>query len=1607
MDSTNLFNGGMQSDISKQMVSKNTYLEAVNFRPLTELGESNSSLVTIKGNQCQVKFPQVRSVYKLKINLLSPSTFTDTITITVNGQTTGNIVINTSTTGLTLYNAVKALSNAYQTTNVTPTTATFMVAYEDDYIVITQQPVYTTCTPVTSVAPTIVLTQISGTNTVYYVKPDSSIQAGNTPYVDLSAGLAVIPIGSTFILDDNYVYTAIDDPAYTSLIPVNDSLTKPGQIWKLSYDEVALTSTLTLLYNSYLDFSKYHPIAPTATTARYESDGIQRLYWTDFYSKIKTINAAAPQLMALNPKLTGVVPSVGFDIPILNEIINGSLPVGTYELCYRLKQSLGAITNYSPISNMVHLIDKPINGFLAYEGTFSGVSSGHGIRWVISNIDTKFDRIEYVLLQRTNKTDVAQVYSVREDNIPQTGIVTIDVTSIPDEEIPLDEFLSINSGFTHAKTVDTKDNRLFWGNVKSKMSSVGSWDARAFRALTSNVVSTDIRLFHSGTSTNYTLANATNTTLNPETNDAINEYYTTTGAFSANACYFKPNTAGNVLGGRGTNISYEFGTYSIQLNTMNRTTNSDDSYNVYNDLPFRECDNINPSFSFAQYDLIANPDDSSNQIYPIREIGSMKNPYRTSVIKGFQHEEIYRMGIEVFDLEGRPMFTKWIGDIKMPTYGDLNNHPDIHASGAGIADFRLSYLNAGEVYGQIMYVKFDVDVTSLADIASGYRIVRMERKEDSDKTILGCGMITPTFAENASSDVFLPACWYYTDGGTYPAKTTFPTATIPVQGKAWNPYPTQTSWETLSIPNNTVTPSGGTFGANGANVKTFDCFDFIETGGVNFATGDKLFIRSRQQSENFYKSRIGGNQQGYRWWYLSGGGGADWYDLPADGGGTKYTIDRLQVGDLTPGINAWNNSVGHPASVKFQSGYDDDEMAYYLHMYLDAAVYGNIGTIAGTAALNLAINDAEWVGTNGTSSALAGGRTFHNYGRTFGTGGSDTLRPAVGYSTLALEFSTGFNDYDAAYGCSNADRGEKLLALYFKPNNAQYGGNTYSARAGNEYIACGSYIPIKRDDLTLTQNLTSTIDVFGGDVHLDYWDHQKVSKNIADGTVTSPSFMHYSYSSGIEPEFPGSAPLLGGTTTSEAHVSVTYFFPCTSNKNQEVRFGPHINTSLNVNTYIQPDDNSYASFHTNESDVVKYYSQPIDFVETDKWVNRIHYSEIKFNNETLDSWQVYKTNNFYDVEGNYGEINALVSLKENLHFIQERGFGYLYVNPITTITGDNGLPVTLGKGDIIEKHRYLALDVGTRHQWSVQKSQNALTFIDVRHKKIYTFNGESLQPISDLLGQRNFVIKRLHNTILTNDNPVIGKGIMSTYDYFNNEFLYTFKNNTTIANETNDENYTLAYSEPFGVFSGIYTFMPILYINNNRNLFSISSTDTTRCWLHNKGNYGNFYGTLYKSSLKACINDNPRYTKIFNNLSWQTESIRDNTEWRDDMLIPSITTAQTFSDDVNYLTDTWKRVRAYNEYQNTDYITLSTTPVTGNLRKVEQQWNIQNFRNKVNYDTNPINTTSIFDPTILTKTTFGDRLRDKYMIVDLEYDNALNNRFIVHNLNSKYTVSDR
>ena len=157
--------------------------------------------------------------------------------------------------------------------------------------------------------------------------------------------------------------------------------------------------------------------------------------------------------------------------------------------------------------------------------------------------------------------------------------------------------------------------------------------------------------------------------------------------------------------------------------------------------------------------------------------------------------------------------------------------------------------------------------------------------------------------------------------------------------------------------------------------------------------------------------------------------------------------------------------------------------------------------------------------------------------------------------------------------------------------------------------------------------------------------------------------------------------------------------------------------------------------------------------------------------------------------------------------------------------------------------------------------------------------------------------------------------------------------------------------------------------------------------MHDEGNYGEFYNFTYPSLLSFPINKFPTETKVFDNLRWDS---------------------QASINGVNQYINTWNKLRCYDDYQNTDYQDLIVSGLSTNLKRKERSWKTFIPRNRV------LNSSSqspdIFNPTNLSSPNnkpFGDRIRDKYMIIDLEYDNTTNALLTTNNVICDIRGSER
>lgn len=497
-----------------------------------------------------------------------------------------------------------------------------------------------------------------------------------------------------------------------------------------------------------------------------------------------------------------------------------------------------------------------------------------------------------------------------------------------------------------------------------------------------------------------------------------------------------------------------------------------------------------------------------------------------------------------------------------------------------------------------------------------------------------------------------------------------------------------------------------------------------------------------------------------------------------------------------------------------------------------------------------------------------------------------------------------------------------LYAYYHRVNPDQYGGNSYFQRASNTYIPTYNYNKIT----------DTTTKVFGGDMY--YYIHD---------------YANYFYS--------GSAPSVDDGFGGFYYPVETYYqLEWQSNQFILNRFGV---ASTNLTTY----NHYFGSYRTNDlTPVIQFYSTPFNITSLSTiHDNRIYASELKYNGESGESWGIFKANNFRDVDSIYGPINKLITWKDNVYFFQDKAYGVIPVNVRSLVQDTSGSALQLGTGDVLTKQGYVSFDTGTRHQFSVVAADSGIYFYDILGKNLMVHKGQPVE-LSETQGLDAYFPENLTGRISVSDNTLYGPaasgfipaGIVGVFDYRYNQVIYTFKDAQKINGVWTAKNFTVAYNDLLGAFESFYSFDPYIYISDRNNVFSVKDSNLH---LHNYGNYGEFYGVTYPSSIKFITNPNPNLTKIFDNIAIQSEVYDAN--------------------GVN-IGETVDKIRCTTDYQDSGTINL-VSPAT--IRRRERTWTLD-----VPRDTATAAYTNVSKP----------RLRDKYLVTELTFTNNNNKKLVLH-----------
>lgn len=1141
--------------------------------------------------------------------------------------------------------------------------------------------------------------------------------------------------------------------------------------------------------------------------SNFESDKISKIYITDGNSNIKMINISDKyntSVLIDNEYYFDTIPeAILFPIKF-NNFTAGALQAGSVQYCFQLFTEHGTESAVSSLSNVIPLSKDLTKGSSKnILGQLSGESSGLGCVLDITYNNTgQFNRLRVIRVYYKDNISIPDIHVINEIGIPiGIGVNKIKYTDNGSQFVnilTIDEFSALVPYDFKAKTLDKLYNRLFAANVTENTWDV-EYDARAYRADSSG----NVKLLNAdGNNITQSITNLTNGTYKvPEEHDCINPY-NIIGDDSVKYIY----RTDRLMGGSGQNISYKFIFAELVLSSTSAEANK-----PTNDLDLNAtAGNIKKiKIVYEDGSLAANQDILSDNAV----IHNYSDAYICANYLGYMRDEIYRFGIVFYNNKGIPSPVHWIGDIRMPSTKDVNNiNSVIYPFHTGV--YSTAYNNTVEQLAYALGIEFTVN--NIPSEAVSWEIVRCDRTE-ADRTIVSQGIIG-SLVEYGKMDGDADNDEYsFGENDIRPKPiinmgSEFHVKFMNVSAdNAWVvDYPCAKNYfEFISpevcVSKNSILPSIQNSKLNRLySVSTYNHFAELMDDETGYGPFDEMAPVLTLKQIGYKQSTVstvrGEDEENDKWFATIG---------------AKDVRSQLYFhGGSGPGYHEDQGRYWYEKQCLFKYyniRHDFDNVEHKIN----DAIIGSI--LPYENSLEDSKNHAQPIGSKMyTNTSVAGYQEYSNHGLN-----------CVLHVDQSFTYNTGNNGtYEQTFNYLNTSS-----ICNIKRPIIPYGGNSFSNRTNSVYISCG-----QRHNVD-----TGKCSCFGGDTYLNIFDYLNTSfcqkSNDADewkslrmntvcyipleSVVNTALFSSESYHNGVN-----------GTIGNNLI------------QNEPIVLG---------NGYTQQKPlYEYNTAYSVQSEALKYVPKSMYSIDDLNSTTRITCSELKHNNEVIDSWTKFKFANYIDVDPQYGQVTNLKSFKNKLYFFQDSSVGIAAVNERSLITDNNPGALTLGTGGILVRYDYLITKNGNSiiNDNSITNSESTIYWYDF-DKNVLCGLGDSFLELSKVKKAQTY----FNN--LDDDQKL---NTMSFFDSKYNEVWF----------KVNDK--CLIYNEKLQLFTSFYTHDPDWALPFSTKTVTIK--DNKCYYLHDVYQNDKNGKEELISDIKFVVNDNSIYTKVFDN-QWFAADISD------------------------------------------------------------------------------------------------------------------------------------
>lgn len=442
----------------------------------------------------------------------------------------------------------------------------------------------------------------------------------------------------------------------------------------------------------------------------------------------------------------------------------------------------------------------------------------------------------------------------------------------------------------------------------------------------------------------------------------------------------------------------------------------------------------------------------------------------------------------------------------------------------------------------------------------------------------------------------------------------------------------------------------------------------------------------------------------------------------------------------------------------------------------------------------------------------------------------------------------------------------------------RFGGDSPDALRENVWIPCGEPVLLKEEGST---------DFFWdyGDTYFQRWDCLKT----------------YAFTQ----EDPNQVIEIGSFML-ETHVNIDGRYDRNRGQMNNLNMSPR---NFNLLNPVYTQTNNFFS----------YKIQDEDFYTNVTYPNQITWSKTKQSSADVDMWTNITLAAILELDGDKGEVVSLKRTNNQLVCFQNLGISRLLYNENFMVSTQEGVPVEIANTGKVEGKTYISSMVGCANRQSITATPTGLYFMDSNEREIYLLSNE-INNVTTPKGFSSWAKRNIPGSdVKWNPTfPIInGKSAFTAfYDKINQEVLF-------INNES-----CLAYSEKFGLFTSFYDYNNIPYFCNldDTGIWikgpyrywngTTTASASAKLWKHQSGEYCSFFGTPKPYWMTLVGNPEPQVDKIFTNLEFRACIDGEGTEETmevENPLTHEITTVKT-GKFIPYLP--FDYLETWNEYQH-------------------------------------------------------------------------------------------